>query len=1011
MIPVKLEIQGLYSYKDTQVIDFGQLTAAGLFGIFGAVGSGKSSILEAILLALYGSTERLSDRGEKNSMLNLQCDHLLINFEFKGGRNNSQTYLARYSAKRNKKNFDDVKPAEHTFYELLNGDTVPLDQRGETIVGMKKEHFKQTVIIPQGKFKDFIDLTPGPRADMMKELFGLERFDLAPKTGILLKAVREDKIRLETQLIAFVDLNPAAVEQNRAALDALKVIVDGARKSLDRTEAKFRKQEGIQKSYRQLFDYQQEWKKLEKRIPEIEDKKSMRLEVVKAKTYLRPLWESLSEENKELEKYRVSAIDCGRFRENFEREIRVLEEDEESLREKADSRTERETKIRDLTKVLEIQKLLNELDRAEKWLETLRPEVETLTAAQQSLDSQIRKLEHETDNFAVSGSIELADRKSDVKDWIQWQDQLSQAEKEMQKQEAAIKNIQDTIQDFLRQLPNEEIDFDTWKQSQKELIQQLETTREQVMQRRGLGTHVHLLKLGEACPLCGSMDHPHPLELQAEVAELGKCNSQIKEGKQLFDIIVSTSENLGKENIRMEHQEIMHAEKVRENLRVKGNLEALQEKMADLGMGSLGVLKSHIATSEKAVLEKERMLNEIKSLRKKAEQNKLTLEIKQKEQQKISQQTLSVSTSIETKTEEIKDPVFCKPFYEKKPEVIQDTVQKVKRDIEETAFKLESKRKVLLETRTKQATNLANLGHFTGLRDKTEKKIETLETQFITSMDKYGFTDRKKLIDLFGSTLDTDGLDREIRQFEDRCLVVKNSIEELCLEPGVTEFDLNAFDQLAASLETAKNLISEKQQAYTLLEQQISQDTEKLKQKAAMEKAFEKLSHRESNLRELNTLFQGSGFVKYVSGIYLKELCNTANMRFRKLTKNSLSLEIDDSNTFWVVDYLNGGKKRLLKTLSGGQTFQASLCLALALAEKVKALNQADQSFFFLDEGFGALDRDSLRVVFETLKSLRQENRIVGIISHVEELQQEIEVFAKVFLDPELGSQVSYSFR
>ena len=72
MIPVKLEIEGLYSYKEKQTVEFEQLTGAGLFGIFGAVGSGKSSILEAILLALYGSTERLSDRGEKNSMLNLQ---------------------------------------------------------------------------------------------------------------------------------------------------------------------------------------------------------------------------------------------------------------------------------------------------------------------------------------------------------------------------------------------------------------------------------------------------------------------------------------------------------------------------------------------------------------------------------------------------------------------------------------------------------------------------------------------------------------------------------------------------------------------------------------------------------------------------------------------------------------------------------------------------------------------------------------------------------------------------
>src|SRR5690606_4759002 len=184
----------------------------------------------------------------------------------------------------------------------------------------------------------------------------------------------------------------------------------------------------------------------------------------------------------------------------------------------------------------------------------------------------------------------------------------------------------------------------------------------------------------------------------------------------------------------------------------------------------------------------------------------------------------------------------------------------------------------------------------------------------------------------------------------------------------------------------------------------------KLQQKDMLNKDMSGVEKREMNLRELEKLFKGNGFVKFMSSIYLKELCLTANTRFMKLTKNSLSLEIDEDNNFWVRDYLNGGKKRLLKSLSGGQTFQASLCLALALAEKVKSLNRADQSFFFLDEGFGALDKPSLRTVFDALKTLRHENRVVGIISHVEELQQEIEVYAKVELDSERGSLVSYSF-
>ena len=81
---------------------------------------------------------------------------------------------------------------------------------------------------------------------------------------------------------------------------------------------------------------------------------------------------------------------------------------------------------------------------------------------------------------------------------------------------------------------------------------------------------------------------------------------------------------------------------------------------------------------------------------------------------------------------------------------------------------------------------------------------------------------------------------------------------------------------------------------------------------------------------------------------------------------------------------MNEGRVRSARTLSGGQVFQASLSLALALTDNIRHLTGSSQNFFFLDEGFGSLDRESLSVVFETLKSLRAENRVVGLISHVE---------------------------
>jgi exonuclease SbcC len=138
----------------------------------------------------------------------------------------------------------------------------------------------------------------------------------------------------------------------------------------------------------------------------------------------------------------------------------------------------------------------------------------------------------------------------------------------------------------------------------------------------------------------------------------------------------------------------------------------------------------------------------------------------------------------------------------------------------------------------------------------------------------------------------------------------------------------------------------------------------------------------------------------------MQNLVNAANERFFKLTGHKLRLELTPKNDFEVRDFMNNGQTRHVKTLSGGQTFQASLSLALALADSIHYQRQTTENFFFLDEGFGSLDRESLQMVFETLKALRAENRIVGIISHVEELQQEIDAYIKITNTPESGSVV-----
>ncbi|PZX47080.1 SbcC/MukB-like Walker B domain-containing protein [Algoriphagus chordae] len=1009
MIPIKLDIQGLYSYKEKQTIEFDKLTAAGLFGIFGAVGSGKSSILEAVLLALYGSTERLSDRGEKNSMVNLQSDQLLLNFEFSSGRNNAKTYLARYSAKRNSKNFDDIRPAEHTFYEKVDGNWEPITARAEEIVGMRKEHFKQTVIIPQGKFREFIDQKPLDQAKMMKELFGLERFDLSFKTGILLKAVKEQKIRLETQLQSLEEYSEDILVEKQSQFSEIQTQAAAASLKLKSAEAEVRLQENRRAKHQQLLKFRSEQENLVLQRPKIEEQRQLHSEFITAKTYLRPVWEQIRDTKAELEKYKISVIDCERFKIEFAKEVAELEEQEADLKAKNKERPQREGKIRDLKKVIEIQRLEAQREQANATLLNLQPTIESKKQTQKALETKIAELDSEAEKISSTDSSVLANLMSSAKDWKQLENQLSKIQLESNEITQEIEKLKGLLEAEKITIPGNESSFETWLASHKTTIQELEKQRDILMQKQGLAAHVHLLHNGEACPLCGALEHPNPLDGDDD-GGLAQKDLQIREAKLLLEQIQASKSKYSELAFRLENHQKNIAGKNLEIQESKQNLSSIKSSLAESGIDSQEELLAKIQAIEHSSQTREKLLQEVKTHRRNWDSERIIIDQYEKELQQAQLQLQSVQSNISSKKEEIRDMAFCKQFFARETSQIQSAIDKVEKDIEEALQALEGKQKHLREKRSVTDKNLADLINFTQLRDQSLVKLDKLKSEFEALKMQHGFADEERLIHLFQHSLDAEKVALEIKQFDQKIAIAEDRIQELEAEEGVVSFQEEAFQEVNTSFQNLKANAESFQKQVLLLDKEIQETRSKLAEKKILQADFAKLEIRESYLKELDNMFRGSGFVKFVSSIYLQELCNTANVRFMKLCKNQLSLEIDDNNTFWVIDYLNGGKKRLLKTLSGGQTFQASLCLALALAEKVKALNQADQSFFFMDEGFGALDKNALRVVFETLKSLRHENRIVGIISHVEDLQQEIGVFANIELDPERGSQVSYSY-
>ncbi|MFC4778531.1 SbcC/MukB-like Walker B domain-containing protein, partial [Paenibacillus sp. GCM10023252] len=143
-------------------------------------------------------------------------------------------------------------------------------------------------------------------------------------------------------------------------------------------------------------------------------------------------------------------------------------------------------------------------------------------------------------------------------------------------------------------------------------------------------------------------------------------------------------------------------------------------------------------------------------------------------------------------------------------------------------------------------------------------------------------------------------------------------------------------------------------------------------------------------LHTLQSLFRGNAFVEFVAEEQLAGVCRAASERLSYLTRRRYALEVDSGGGFVIRDDANGGIRRPVSSLSGGETFLASLALALALSAQIQLRGRYPLQFFFLDEGFGTLDPELLDIVITALEKLQTSELSVGVISHVPELRSRL---------------------
>ncbi len=1026
MIPLRLTFSGIYSYQTLQEIDFSRLAEAQLFGIFGPVGSGKSSILEAISFTLYGQTERLNQRdGLAYNMMNLKSNQIMIRFDFRAGQGAGDEYRFEVSAKRHRSKFDQVRAFERRQFRKINGEWQPETLTADEILGLSYDNFRRTIIIHQGKFQEFLQLGKKDRTQMLQEIFHLQRFDLSDKVSRLATANERAISTVEGALSGIGDVSTELIRNREAELTEQQKTVVQLEKNLREQEKALRDLEDVQQAFQELSQQKKRMEELNAREPAIRKMEDSLREYVNCRNRFGAILERKKEHEKSLrQQQKILEQDREKFR-GLEQRRSDLAEQFAELEQRYQQRDTLLAQANELEKISEILKLRTKASRLDARKKELADVIQKKQRELAAKEKQAKSIQEEMES--LQRHWEDWDILNHVQQWhtqaAQLDKQMSRARHTLRRRESDFDVSQKNFELIYRELAKDFADLPSLEKFSLSVVDSMQSALQKeksaIMEElQHLHTQAHLaeqagsLQPGKPCPLCGSLTHPAPLQdarIQAKVKQHKAALHSIEEkiarlteaGNKLREI--NTKQNMIREQLAEARQILNDAEAAIEVHQEKFGWEKFRGDTAESIQRKFEQAQTGQQKLKQAQANQQQLLEEMEQLRDGLGSLRSDLYSLEKEELKYLQRIALMRESLKyfsAKDEEgfsPKDALMKAGDIRKKLRRVEQEHQEKKRELEHLQSDLDTLNGVI---RTRKET-----------LDGLASELETLLSNLHTQIKESPYPDAAAVEKVLALALDEEKTRKEITDFEKQTHDIRRQIERLEKKISGREFDPDRLEILIRQTEKSRQQLKIANQQIGTIQTQIKELKQKLQERHKLEKELQELSRRRENLKVLKSLFQGKRFVEYASRLYLQNLCESANQRFRQLTRRRLQLEIGPETEILVRDLLNNGQTRSVKTLSGGQTFQASLCLALALADNVQVQAGAEHSFFFLDEGFGTLDKESLLDVFNALKSLRKERRVVGVISHVEELQQEMDVYLNIRHDEEEGSQVIPSWQ
>lgn len=998
MKPIKLSIEGVFSYRTRQEIDFTKLSSEGIFGIFGNTGSGKSSIVEAIIFALYGKIERVS--GKQIDLINLQSNKAVIDFEFEvsGKAYRVVVNLTRTSSGHSTKKL---------FYQKQEGQYRAMEEKisGEQLTGLSYDNFCRVVIIPQGKFQDFLTLTSGERTKMLKEIFpSLKKYDLSNT----LRAMREETEGMQKekmgQLNSYSEYTIEALNERKeqyAVVEQqykdLEILIKNLKEDLDSRKTlfdAFKKQEELSQNFNRLKLNEENIFALKDRLDQY--RKTNRVfgslltkydDLLLRKKRTSDLFSELSLQVADLEKKKQS----------LEEELAALQKENEQ--------TPLQQQEADNLKTLAD---LRELESAMAILDTkMRDEQKRLENGKACVAAEENKKQNKEKEIADKESRLLnAEEFRSVRDWFAKNQRLNEDLARLRKENQDLcKKKTDCLAPFGDISPdNPEAELQQRLQDTEEQISKAENLLSDYNVKQALCQYSKALSSNEPCPLCGSLSHPHP-------AELADVDEHLKQIKSTIRDLKARKETLEKAVASLDFYSKQIQSKQEQINSLQQDIET--HKRQFVWANYLGKSSLEITQMENEDI---RLQNELKELRS-------ALAAIDRNIRKYSEALKQIENSVEqsrnalTKHQGRKEELGKNLSEEFVLQYAQVDVNQLNEQRQKLLAVLEKRNAVLAERNAVLSKQNAVLFQREGERNSCKQNLETIigetdkcESEIERQIACGGFQSLESVRQILSSSFDEDDAQKQIDNFNRQMIEFSSQLAALSEQTSgkdrPAEEDIKSDEQTLSQKEKEfKSCIANKGG----IEKEINLFETKLSQKTELEKEMKKAEARLDALNKLSQMFKGDKFIQFISTVYLEQLCAKANERLQIITNNKFAIRYWEEN-FEVIDNLNSGKIRSLKTLSGGQIFQASLCMALALVDTIRLNSDTREDFFFLDEGFGTQDNESIELIFKSLVSLRQENKIVGLISHSEILKEKISYNIAVRLDQNEGSLIENNY-